>query len=43
MCWSGDCVKRIELDPRTPTCVQTVVGEGYKFSAKVVEAAPALP
>jgi adenylate cyclase len=39
----GRLRKKIEPDPRTPTCVLTVVGEGYKFSAKVLEAAPASP
>src|SRR5215469_11612427 len=41
MCWLGDCAK-IEPDPSTPIFV-TVIGEGYKFAAKVVKAAPGAP
>jgi adenylate cyclase len=37
----GRLRKKIEPDPRTPSFVLTVVGEGYKFAAKVLEAAPA--
>ena len=37
----GRLRKKIEPDPRTPSFVLTVVGEGYKFVAKVLEAAPA--
>ena len=39
----GRLRKKIEPDPRTPSHVLTVVGEGYKFAAKVLEAAPASP
>jgi adenylate cyclase len=39
----GRLRKKIEPDPRTPSFVLTVVGEGYKFAAKVLEAAPAAP
>jgi DNA-binding response OmpR family regulator len=39
----GRLRKKIEPDPRTPSFVLTVVGEGYKFAAKVREAAPAAP
>jgi TolB-like protein len=39
----GRLGKKIEPDPRTPSFVLTVVGEGYKFAAKVREAAPAAP
>jgi len=35
--------KKIEPDPSTPIFVLTVVGEGYKFAAKVVKAAPGVP
>ena len=39
----GRLRKKIEPDPRMPSFVLTVVGEGYKFAAKVLEAAPAAP
>ena len=39
----GRLRKKIEPDPRTPSLVLTVVGEGYKFVAKVLKAAPAKP
>jgi adenylate cyclase len=39
----GRLRKKIEPDPRTPSFVLTVVGEGYKFAAKVLEATPAVP
>jgi adenylate cyclase len=39
----GRLRKKIEPDPRMPSFVLTVVGEGYKFAAKVHEAAPAAP
>jgi adenylate cyclase len=35
--------KKIESDPGTPSIVLTVVGEGYKFAAKVLEAVPTAP
>jgi adenylate cyclase len=39
----GRLRKKIEPDPRTPSFVLTVVGEGYKFAANVLKAAPAKP
>ena len=39
----GRLRKKIEPDPRTPSLILTVVGDGYKFAAKVCEAAPAAP
>jgi adenylate cyclase len=39
----GRLRKKVEPDPKTPSFVLTVVGEGYKFAAKVLEAAPASP
>jgi TolB-like protein/DNA-binding response OmpR family regulator/Flp pilus assembly protein TadD len=39
----GRLRKKIEPDPRTPSFVLTVVGQGYKFAAKVLKAAPAEP
>jgi len=33
--------RKIEPDPKAPRIILTVVGEGYKFAAKVLEAAPA--
>ena len=39
----GRLRKKIEHDPRAPSFVLTVVGEGYKFAAKVLKAAPAEP
>jgi DNA-binding winged helix-turn-helix (wHTH) protein len=39
----GRLRKKIEPDRRTPSFVLTVVGEGYKFAAKVLDVAPAAP
>ena len=39
----GRLRRKIEPDPRTPSLVLTVVGDGYKFAAKVCEAAPVAP
>jgi TolB-like protein/DNA-binding response OmpR family regulator len=39
----GRLRRKIELDHRTPSIVLTVVGEGYKFAAKVLEAVPTAP
>jgi TolB-like protein/DNA-binding response OmpR family regulator len=39
----GRLRKKIEPDPKAPRFILTVVGEGYKFAAKVLEAAPARP
>jgi TolB-like protein len=39
----GRLRKRIEPDPRTPSFVLTVVGEGYKFAAKVLQPASGAP
>src|SRR5215471_667586 len=39
----GRLRKKIEPDPKAPCFILTVVGEGYKFAAKVLEAAPAAP
>jgi adenylate cyclase len=39
----GRLRKKVEPDPRTPSFILTVVGGGYKFAAKVHEAAPVSP
>jgi adenylate cyclase len=39
----GRLRKKLEPDPRTPSFVLTVVGEGYKFAAKVLNTEPAKP
>jgi TolB-like protein len=39
----GRLRKKIEPDPKAPRFILTVVGEGYKFAAKVLEAAPVTP
>jgi adenylate cyclase len=39
----GRLRKKIEPDPKAPRFILTVVGEGYKFAAKILEGAPAAP
>jgi TolB-like protein len=39
----GRLRKKIEPAPATPRLILTVVGEGYKFAAKLVETAPTAP
>jgi len=39
----GRLRKKIEPDPKSPRFILTIVGEGYKFAAKVLQAAEAAP
>ena len=39
----GRLRRKIEAHPKAPRLILTVVGEGYKFTAKILEATPAAP